>query len=303
MPCKLYMLIWQFEFSVRIRKSCNHLPMNSQHVSKAQRYRCFFTNKEISNRAFAAARMKKNINRKCLILWQFDSGAFVCTMEWHETWRLFNWYGVHLMRLFTTWGVQYLSVYKRPHKIYFNLNLITASGFLLFLISTSGSSLLLSHPMNIQNFYEPHNSVLHEIFSWQKDTCYSIHKMEKRKNTQIKQKCERKIFSKLYRNRNENYVVPSKQTTYQNSHWIMTTTITASKKCSLFREFISVRFIIFAFILLHNKCQRLEKEQCMYILLLDLVWFSLLLCSFWWNRMYCTHEIRTRAKRTSTPKS
>lgn len=157
--------------------------------------------------------------------------------------------------------------------------------------------------MNIQNFYEPHNSVLHEIFSWQKDTCYSIHKMEKRKNTQIKQKCERKIFSKLYRNRNENYVVPSKQTTYQNSHWIMTTTITASKKCSLFREFISVRFIIFAFILLHNKCQRLEKEQCMYILLLDLVWFSLLLCSFWWNRMYCTHEIRTRAKRTSTPKS
>lgn len=31
----------------------------TQHVSKAQRYRCFFTNKEISNRAFAAARMKK----------------------------------------------------------------------------------------------------------------------------------------------------------------------------------------------------------------------------------------------------
>lgn len=113
---------------------------------------------------------KQKINRKCLILWQFDTGAFVCAMEWHETWRLFNWYGVHLMRLFTTWDVQYLSVYKRPHKIYFNLNLITASG----------SSLLLFHPMNIQKFYEPHNSVLHEIFSWQKDTCYSIHKMENR---------------------------------------------------------------------------------------------------------------------------
>lgn len=156
--------------------------------------------------------------------------------------------------------------------------------------------MLLFHPMNIQNFYEPHNSVLHEIFSWQKDTCYSIHKMEKRKNRQIKQKFERNLFSNLYRNRNENYVVPSKQTTYQNSHWIMTTTITTRKKTSLVREFISVRFIIFAFILLHNKCQRLEKEQCMNILLLGLVLSPFMLILM---KSYVLHTWNTNKKQSA----